>query len=59
MNRVLDVLKKEKLFIKMSTCEFGKTSLIYLGHILGGGEFRIDRSKVEAIVNWSTPKIVI
>ena len=33
VKRVLDVLKKEKLFLKMSKCEFGKTSLVYLGHI--------------------------
>ena len=42
----------------MSKCEFGKTSLVYLGHIVGGGELRIDPSKVEAIVNWLTPKTV-
>ena len=58
MNRVLDILKKEKLFLKMSKCEFGKTSFIYLGHIVGGGELRIDPSKVEAIVIWPTPKTV-
>ena len=57
-NRVLDVLKKDKLFLKMSKCEFGKTSLVYLGHIVGGGKFRIHPKKVEAIVNWPTPKIV-
>ena len=56
VNRVLDILKKEKLFLKMSKCEFGKTSLVYLGQIVGGGELRIDPSKVEAIVNWPTPK---
>ena len=58
VNRVLDILKKEKLFLKMSKCEFGKTSLIYLGHIVGGGELRIDPYKVEAIVKWPTPKTV-
>ena len=59
VNRVLDILKKEKLFLKMSKSEFGKTSLVYLGHIVGGGELRIDPSKVEAIVNCPTPKTVI
>ena len=28
---VLDNLKKEKLYVKLSKCEFGKTSLVYLG----------------------------
>ena len=43
----------------MSKCEFGKTSLVYLGHIVGGGALRIDPYKVEAIVNWPTPKYII
>ena len=51
VNRVLDILKKESFFLKMSKCEFGKTSLVYLGHIVGGGALRIDPSKVEAIMN--------
>ena len=32
---VLDTLKKEKLYVKLSNCEFGKTYLVYLGHIVG------------------------
>lgn len=42
--------------MKLSKCEFGKTSLNYLGHIVGGGELNIDPSKVEFIVNWPKPK---
>ena len=38
-------------YVKLSKCEFGKTSLNYLGHIVGGGELKIDPSKVAAIVN--------
>jgi hypothetical protein len=40
VKQVLDVLRKEKLFLNMSKGEFGKTSLIYLGHIVGGGELK-------------------
>jgi hypothetical protein len=36
----------------MSKNEFGKTSLVYLGYIIQGGELKIDPSKVEAILYW-------
>jgi hypothetical protein len=39
----------------LSKCEFGKTSLVYLGYIVGGGELKIDPSKVEVIVNLPKP----
>ena len=56
VNKVLDVSRKEQLFLKMSKCEFGKNYLVYLGHIVGGGELKIDPSKVSVIVNWPIPK---
>ena len=37
VKKVLDLLKREELFLKLSKCEFGKTSLVYLGHIFGNG----------------------
>jgi hypothetical protein len=58
VNFFLDVLRKEQLFMKLSKCEFGKTSLIYLGHIVGGGELKIDPSKVKVILEWSRPSNV-
>ena len=58
VKKVLDVLRKEQLFFNISKCEFAKTSLVYLGHIIGGGELKIDPSKVEFIVNWPIPKTV-
>jgi hypothetical protein len=58
VKKVLDVLRKEQLFLKLSKCEFGKTSLIYLGHIVGGGELKIDPSKVKVILEWSRPNNV-
>lgn len=37
MKKVLDVLKNEKLYLKLSKCEFGKASLVYLCHIVAMG----------------------
>ena len=56
VKQTLDVLKKENLYVKLSKFEFGKKSLNYLGHIVGGGELKIDPSKVAVIINWPKPK---
>jgi hypothetical protein len=48
-------LNKEKLYVKMSKCEFGKTSLVYLGYIVGNGQLKLDPAKVEVIVKWPKP----
>jgi hypothetical protein len=58
VKKVLDTLKREKLYVKMSKCDFGKTTLVYLGHIVGGGQSKIDPSKIDVIVNWLEPKSV-
>jgi len=59
VKQTLDVLKREKLYVKLSKCEFGKTSLNYFGHIVEGGELKIDPSKVAVTVNWPKPKSAI
>ena len=46
VKQVLDVRVREKLYLNMSKCYFGKTSLVYLGYIVEGGESNIDPSKV-------------
>lgn len=45
-----DILRKEKHFVKMSKCDFIKTSLVYLGYVVGGGYLKVDPMKVEVIV---------
>ena len=55
----LDGLQKEKLNVKMSKCEFGKTYLVYLGHIVGGVQLKIDPSKIDMILKWPKPTNVI
>ena len=56
IKQTLDALKRENIYVKLSKCEFDKTSLNYLGHIIGGGELKIDPSKVAVIVNRPKPK---
>ena len=51
VKKVFDVLVREQLYLNMFKSEFGKTSLVYVGYIVGGGELKIDPSKVEVIVN--------
>jgi hypothetical protein len=58
VKQVLDTLQREKKYVKLSKCEFGKTTLLSLGHIVGGGQLKIDPSKVDVIVNWPKPKSV-
>jgi len=56
VKQILDVLKRENFYVKLSKCEYGRTSLNYLGYTVGDGELKIDPSKVEVIVNWPKPK---
>jgi hypothetical protein len=57
--QVLDTLQREKLYVKLSKCEFCKTALVYLGHIVGGGQLKFDPSKIDVIVKCPEPKSVI
>jgi hypothetical protein len=52
---IFELLKKEKIYIKFSKCKFGKNCMVYLGHIVGNGELKIDPTKVEVIVKWPRP----
>lgn len=58
VKKVLDSLQRKKLYVKLSKCEFGKISFVYLGHIVGGVQLKIDPSKIDVIVNCPKPKSV-
>jgi hypothetical protein len=57
VKKVLDTLRIKNLYVKLSKCEFGNTTLVYLGHIVGG-QLKIDLSKIDVIVNWLEPTTV-
>ena len=58
IDKVLDRLIKANLKIKLSKCEFGRTQLQYLGHIINSQGIATDPKKVEAIRLWAPPKTV-
>lgn len=55
LKQVLDILKKEKLYAKMAKCEFNKTEVPFLGHIVGREGIKVNPKKIEVVQNWPVP----
>ena len=55
---VLQVLRENKFYAKMSKCHFFKEELEYLGHVVGKDGIRVDPKKVEAVTRWPVPQDV-
>ena len=52
---MLQTLRKEKLFAKLSKFEFWLDSVVFLDHIISKEGISVDPKKIEAMVNWSRP----
>ncbi|WVZ78347.1 hypothetical protein U9M48_026076 [Paspalum notatum var. saurae] len=52
---VLQTLREHKLFLRKSKCTFGKTSVVYLGHVISAEGVAMDEQKVQAVLQWPTP----
>lgn len=48
----MDVLNHHKLYANLKKCEFGKTQVAYLGHIISASVVAVDMEKVKAMVEW-------
>ena len=55
---VLETLRKEQLYAKMSKCEFWLREVSFLGHIVSEEEIMVDPSKIEVILEWKPPRNV-
>ncbi|GKB63747.1 putative reverse transcriptase domain-containing protein [Tanacetum coccineum] len=49
---VVELLKKEKLFVKFSKYEFWLQEVHFLGHVVNSNGIHVDPSKIEAVHNW-------
>ncbi|KAI3704088.1 hypothetical protein L1987_74301 [Smallanthus sonchifolius] len=53
---ILELLKKEQLYAKLSKCEFWLKEVQFLGYIVNDKGIHVDPTKIEAVKNWSAPK---
>lgn len=52
----LQRLADNRLYAKISKCEFAKPSIEYLGHIIYKDGIQMDPTKIQAVVDWPTQK---
>jgi hypothetical protein len=55
---VLQALAQHKLRAKLSKCQFGASSIDFLGHTISGEGISTDQKKVEAVKQWPVPRDV-
>ena len=53
--QVFDLLHSHKLYRKQSKCEFLKTKIHYLVHVISAQGVQMDMNKVNAIMHWPRP----
>ncbi|GKF21649.1 hypothetical protein Tco_0070287, partial [Tanacetum coccineum] len=53
---VLELIKKEKLYVKFFKCEFWLQEVHFLRHVVDDNGIHVDPSKIEAVKNWKVPK---
>ena len=54
----LRVLRDHQLYAKLSKCEFWLKEVKFLGHVVSSEGVAVDPSKVEAVLQWESPKSV-
>lgn len=53
---VLETLKNENLYAKLTKCKFWPSKVKFLGHVVNKNGIALDPGKVEAIKNWEQPR---
>ena len=54
----LQLLREHQLYAKLNKCDFYRDRIQYLGHIISEEGISVDPEKIEAIMNWPTPRNV-
>ncbi|GJY92275.1 putative reverse transcriptase domain-containing protein [Tanacetum coccineum] len=56
LKAILELLKKEELYAKLSKCEFWILKVQFLGHVIDSQGIHADPAKIESIKDWASPK---
>ncbi|GBG76828.1 hypothetical protein CBR_g23044 [Chara braunii] len=56
LRQVLEKLREANFKINAKKCEWAKTQVLYLSHVLNGDGIKPEDSKIEAIRDWPTPR---
>lgn len=55
LRQVFALLAKDQWHIKLSKCNFARSEISYLGHVISERGVATDPAKIEAVVSWPTP----
>nr|GFA05290.1 putative reverse transcriptase domain-containing protein [Tanacetum cinerariifolium] len=55
LKTILELLKREQLYVKFSKCDFWLESIQFIGHVIDSEGVHVDPAKIAAIKNWATP----
>ena len=55
LDAVLTAFENSGMTLKLSKCKFGKSTVKYVGHIIGSGRIAADQSKIAAILDMPVP----
>ncbi|GJT50516.1 hypothetical protein Tco_0976673 [Tanacetum coccineum] len=53
---ILELLKKEKLYVKFSKCELWLQEVQFLGHVINDDGLHVNYRKIKAVKNWEAPR---
>ena len=56
---VLQTLREQQLYAKLSKCQFWLDKVTFLGHVISVEGVIVDPQTIEAVVNWKQPKNVL
>ena len=59
LSKVLSRLREYELYVKREKCEFAQAEIMFLGHLIREGQVKMDPRKIQAIVEWTSPKSVL